>query len=57
MRLNLRLTPNIEPVPYAHLHLLTGAYEKVRSILPTGGLRPVDLSLHDDAVSSNPASA
>lgn len=28
MRLNLRLTPNTEPVPYAHLHWLTGALHK-----------------------------
>lgn len=28
MRLNLRLTSNTEPVPYAHLHWLTGALHK-----------------------------
>ena len=28
MRLNLRLTANTEPVPYNHLHRLTGALHK-----------------------------
>lgn len=28
MRLNLRLTPNEEPVPFDHVHNLTGAIHK-----------------------------